>query len=359
MSWQKSVFKVLSVLFLLNLSSVYSKEHSEAERELDVTSMIMHHISDSHDFHIADWNGHAISFPLPIILWTDNGLVTFLSSEFHHNNDGTHIVERGGQKFLRYHGQIYYAQEGSSPLLLDKEQHPQNQRPWDFSVTKNVFTLFLVALLMFLVFVAMARSYRRRGMKAPRGGFGFLEAIVVFIRDEIAIPNIGRKKYERYMPYLLTIFFLIWFLNLFGLIPFFPFAGTLSNDILFTGFLACVTLLITLFSGNKNYWKHIFATPGVPVWLYPIIIPVELLGILTKPFSLMIRLFANITAGHIIILSLVSLVFVFGSYFVLPISVGFSLFINVVELLVAVLQAYIFTLLSALYIGQAVEEEHH
>lgn len=177
------------------------------------------------------------------------------------------------------------------------------------------------------------------------------------MRDDIAKPNIGEHKFEKYMPYLLTVFFLIWIGNLLGLIP--VISGTLTNDILFTGTLAVITFLITIFSGNKNYWKHVFATPGVPVWLLPIMIPVEILGLFTKPFALMVRLFANITAGHIVVLSLVSLIFVFKSVAVSPVSILFGLFINVLELLVAFIQAYVFTLLSALFIGQAVEEEHH
>ena len=321
--------------------------------------MIMHHISDSHEFHVADVGGKAISFPLPVILWTENGLVTFMSSEFHHDNDGKVVVERNGQKFVRYHEEIYYANvEGG--VTFDEKNKATNSRPLNFSITKNVFSLIVVSILMLAVFIPMANSYKKN-QKAPKGLAGFLEPLVLFVRDEIAIPQIGEKKYSGYMPYLLTIFFLIWFGNLFGLIPFFPFAGTLTNDILFTGFLATVTFLITLFSSNKHYWKHIFATPGVPFWLAPIMIPVEILGMFTKPFALMVRLFANITAGHIIILSLISLIFVFGTAWMSPVSILFALFINVLELLVAVLQAYVFTLLSALFIGRAVDghKAHH
>lgn len=279
-----------------------------------------------------------------------------MSSEFHHDNTGKVVVERKGQKFVRYHEEIYYANVDGG-ISYDKENHATNERPWNFSITKNVFSLFIIAILMLLVFVPMANSYKKN-QYAPKGIAGFLEPLVIFVRDEIAIPNIGEKKHAKYMPYLLTVFFLIWIGNLFGLVPFFPFSGTLTNDIIFTGFLATVTFLITLFSSNKNYWKHIFATPGVPFWLLPIMIPVEVLGMFTKPFALMVRLFANITAGHIIVLSLVSLIFIFGTVWVSPVSILFTLFIDVLELLVAVLQAYVFTLLSALFIGQAVEEHH-
>ena len=185
----------------------------------------------------------------------------------------------------------------------------------------------------------------------------FLEPLIVFVRDDIARPNIGEKDYKRYMPYLLTLFFFIWINNLIGLIPFFPFSANYTGNIALTMTLAVFTLLITNFSGKKYYWKHIL-TPPVPVALWPIMIPVELIGILSKPFALMVRLFANITAGHIIILSLVSLIFIFDTVLISPVSVAFVLFMNVLELLVAALQAYIFTLLSALFIGMAVEEHH-
>ena len=231
-----------------------------------------------------------------------------------------------------------------------------NARPLDFSITKNVVLLFLIALLMILAFVSVARSYKKNP-KAPKGFANLLETLIVFIRDEVAKPNIGDKKYQRYMPYLLTVFFFILIGNLLGLVPII--SGTLTNDIIFTGTLAVVTFLITTFSGNSHYWKHIFATPGVPLWLSPIMIPVEVIGMLTKPFSLMIRLFANITAGHIIILSLLGLIFTFTTVLISPVSVAFSLFISILELLVAFIQAYVFTLLSALFIGGAVAEEHH
>jgi F-type H+-transporting ATPase subunit a len=180
---------------------------------------------------------------------------------------------------------------------------------------------------------------------------------VVFVRDDIAKPNIG-DKYHRFMPYLLTIFFFIWINNLMGLIPFFPGGANVTGNIAFTLTLSVFTFIVTNVNGNKHYWKHIFATPGVPIAVLPIMALVEFIGIFTKPFALMVRLFANITAGHIIILSLVSLIFVFESVFISPISIGFGLFMNVLELLVAALQAYIFTLLSAMFIGGAVEEHH-
>ena len=346
-------------LFLVSLFPLQGfASANEAEDEpFQINKLIDEHVNDSHDFHVMDFNHHSYAIPLPVILWTDNGLVMFMSNAFEHDNEGKVVVERGGQKFVRHHEDIYYA-NAENTVSLDEKGQVTNARPLNFSITKNVFSMLLASALLLCLFISMARSYKKND-KAPKGLAGFLEPLVLFVRDDIAIPNIGEKYYARYMPYLLTVFFLIWVGNLFGLIPFFPFAGTMTNNILFTGILAVFTLLITLFSSKRNYWKHIFAPPGVPTWVLPIMIPIEVLSIFTKPFALMIRLFANMTAGHIIILSLISLIFIFGTVAISPVSVLFTLFMSTLELLVAALQAYVFTLLSALFIGQAVEEEHH
>ena len=351
-----SKYLFLSILaFPLGVFASPEQTQNPQEEE-SFTDVIMHHISDSHEYHLLDWQGTPVTLPLPIILWTENGLVTFLSSEFHHDDKGEVIVEKKGLYFVRVHGQIHYT-DANGTLSYNNDHKLENPRPLDFSITKNVVLLFLIALIMFLAFTAVARSYKKNP-KAPKGLAGLLEPIVLFVRDEIAIPNIGEKHYNRYMPYLLTVFFVIWVGNLFGMIPFFPFAGTVTNNILFTGMLALFTLILTVFSGNKHYWGHIFAPPGVPAWILPIMIPIELLSVFTKPFALMIRLFANMTAGHIIALSLISMIFIFNSVWVSPVSIIFTVFMQTLELLVAVLQAYVFTLLSALFIGQAVVEEH-
>jgi len=332
----------------------------EIEKEFNASELINSHIGDSHDFHIADWDGHPISFSLPVILWTNNGLEIFSSKKFHHDNLGHHVIDVNGQKLVRFKEVIFYADkfEAMTAEERDNGAFAFNARPLDFSITKNVFSMLMSAIILFLVFFAVARSYKKNP-NAPKGLAGFLEPLVTFVRDEIAIPNIGTKKYAKYMPYLLTIFFFIWINNLIGLIPFFPFSSNLTGNIYFTFVMAFITFVVTTLSGNKNYWGHIFNTPGVPVWLAPIMIPVEIIGMLTKPFALMIRLFANITAGHIIILSLVSLIFIFKTVAIGPVSGAFVLFMSVLEMLVAALQAYVFTLLSALFIGQAVEEHDH
>ena len=227
----------------------------------------------------------------------------------------------------------------------------------DFSITKNVFSMFLSVVIILLVFIKMGKGYKKRGAVAPKGMASFLEPIILFIRDDVAKPNLHNKT-DKYMPFLLTIFFFIWLNNIIGLVPIFPGSANLTGNISFTLSLAFITFLVTTFSANKSYWKHIFATPGVPIPLLIIMIPVEVLGMFTKPFALMIRLFANITAGHIIILSLVSIIFIFKSLAWSGLSVPFMLFMNVLELLVAFLQAFIFTMLAALFIGAAVEESH-
>lgn len=321
----------------------------------------MHHIKDSHEFHLFDLNGEAYSIPLPIILWTENGLVSFMASEFHHDDSGKVVVERNGQSFIKYHEEIYYASETQDAngnfLLLNAENHPENESPLDFSITKLVFSMFVSVLLLILIFGFSARAYHKNGV--PKGIAKFTEPLVVFIRDEVAIPNIGEKHYQKFMPFLLTLFFFIWINNVMGLIPFFPFSGNLSGNIAFTLVLAFITFVITTVVANKDYWKHIFWMPGVPVVLKPFLAIIEFMGIFIKPISLMIRLFANITAGHIIVLSLISLIFIFNTLWLSPVSIFFSVFISIIEVLVVAIQAYIFTMLSALYIGVAMEEHEH
>ena len=330
-----------------------------AEEEFNSVEMIMHHISDAHDFHFLDYTDsegveHAVSIPLPVILYTNNGLVCFMSSAFHHNDDGTYVVSKKGTNFVKYHEKIYQLNDGASSLEFDEQHHPLNAvKPIDVSITKNVFSMLLSLVLLLTLFGAAGKS-AKKNPGAPRGILAFLEPIIIFIREDIIIPNVGEKKYKSYIPYLITIFFFIFFNNLLGLIPG---GANVTGNIAVTLVLSVFTLLVTNFSANKAYWKHIFLPP-VPLALYPIMVPIEVIGVLTKPFALMIRLFANITAGHIIILSLISLIFVFKSIFIAPVSVGFVLFMYTLELLVALLQAYIFTLLSALFIGQAIEEHH-
>jgi F-type H+-transporting ATPase subunit a len=348
----------ISLFALTAQASENQKTNASSDEEFDPTAVIMHHISDAHDWHLWDkvdketGEKHGVSIPLPVIVWHKGQLDVFMSSAFHH---GEQTVVKGANEYALYHNKIYVAENGE--LTFDEHHHPTNTQPLDFSITKNVASMMFSALLLLAVFIPMGSKYKKGG-KVPSGLQGFMEPIILFIKEDIAQPNIGEHKYQRFLPYLITVFFFIWFNNMLGLIPFFPGGANLTGNIAVTFTLAAITMIITNVSGNKSYWKHVFATPGVPVWLAPIMIPVELIGILSKPFALMIRLFANITAGHIIVLSLISLIFIFKTIWIAPVSIAFVLFMDVLELLVALLQAYIFTLLSALFIGLAVQEHH-
>ncbi|WP_394349551.1 F0F1 ATP synthase subunit A [Salibacter halophilus] len=358
MQYFKGLLKSLVLIFLSATVAIQAQASQDEGKEFNPGDVIMHHIADSHGWHLWDYtdeNGekHAVSIPLPVILFHNGGLDMFMSSAFHH---GEEPVTKGDVTYIMHHSDIYIANEAGG-LDFDEEHHPTNAQPLDLSITKNVFMMLLSGVLLLVLFGGAARSYRKSTNGSPRGLASFLEPLVVFVRDDIAKPNIG-DKYHRFMPYLLTIFFFIWINNLIGLIPFFPGGANVTGNIAFTLTLSVFTFIVTNVNGNKHYWRHIFATPGVPIAVLPIMALVEFIGIFTKPFALMVRLFANITAGHIIILSLVSLIFVFESVFISPISIGFGLFMNVLELLVAALQAYIFTLLSAMFIGGAVEEHH-
>ena len=319
-------------------------------KPFDASSFILDHIADSHEWHLfTKKNGESVAIYLPVILFSkENGLDIFSSKKLAHGHEylGYKLMEEGDLK-----GKIVYV-NGSGTI---NEEH----FPLDFSMTKAVIGMLFAALIGLWLFLALSRSYKRTGISHPQGIQGFLEPVILFVRDDIAIPNIGEHKYEKYMPYLLSAFFFILINNLMGLIPFPPpFGANVTGNIAVTFVMAFCTFIITQFSGNKTYWKHIFAAPGVPFWLLPIMIPVEIIGIFSKPFALMIRLFANITAGHIIVLSLICLIFIFDSLAIAPVSIFFVIFMDCLELLVAFLQAYIFTLLSALFISLAVPEHH-
>lgn len=332
------------------------------EDQVDITKVAFEHILDSHSWHLWGEGHHSVSMPLPVILKTDAGIVTFMSSEFHHDAHGTVVVEKNGQRFVNYEETIYYASETANEhgqyLAITKNDRNEviveNNTPLDFSITKNVTQLFLTAILLILIFTSMASAYKKHGVtSAPKGKQSFLEPMVVFVRDEIAKENIG-PRYEKYVPYLLTVFFLVLINNFIGLIPI---SANLSGNITFTLVLSVVTLIVTNVSASKSYWKHIFLPK--PYFLWFILMPIEFVGVLTKPFALMIRLFANIAGGHIVVISLVGLIFIFKSIYIAPVSIAFTLFIDILECLVALLQAYIFTMLTALFIGSAMEDHSH
>ena len=370
--YKSSFFGLVFLLSLFSNLIVSSQEDGvheieSAEEEFNPQNMIIHHVLDAHEFHIIDWNQHPISIPLPVILWTDKGLTTFMSSEFHHDDSGNTVVNANDGKFVKLHEKIYQLDVNASAVKFDAEGHPTNASiPTDISITRNVFMMWISVLVLLLIFMTAARRYRKSENNVPSGIAGFVEPLIVFVRDEIGIPMIGENKYKKYMPYLLTIFFFIWINNIFGLIPILN-GANLSGNIAFTFTLAVFTFIITTFSGNKNYWKHIFWMPGVPIPMKIFLAPIEIIGMFVKPISLMIRLFANITAGHMVILIFVSFIFIFGkSGESIPGAVGgvvgaglLTLFMMAIELVVAFVQAFVFTILTASYIGAATEEHHH
>jgi len=301
--------------------------------------MIMHHISDDYSWHFFDIGGFHATLYLPVMVYKEGeGLIIFSSSRFSHGNHE--------YKGLIYdHGELKAADESVI---------------YDFSITKNVFAMLVSAILLIIILMQVAKTYKKREGMAPKGFQNFLEVIIIFLRDELAKPIIGESKYERFFPFLLTVFFFIWLNNLMGLLPG---AANVTGNIAVTAALALITFIITQVSGNKHYYQHIFWPPA-PFLVKFILIPVEILGMFTKPIALAIRLLANITAGHILIMSVLSLMFLFGAssafggFGVSILAVPFATFLYFLELLVALIQAYVFTLLSAVFIGMAVEEHH-
>lgn len=327
-----------------------TERKTEAKEKFNASAYILEHLADSHEWHLfTKADGESVAIYLPVILYTkEKGISLFSSKKLAHGHEykGFKLEEEGALK-----GKIVSVNEAG---VIDEEK-----LPLDLSITKTVVAMMSAALIGLIIFLSLARSYKKSGISYPKGMQSFLEPVILFVRDDIAIPNLGHK-YEKFMPYLLTAFFFILINNLMGLIPFPPpFGGNVTGNIAITFLLAFCTFIIIQFNGNKSYWKHVFATPGVPFWLLPIMIPVELIGLISKPFALMIRLFANILAGHIVILSLICLIFIFGTVWLSPVSIFFVIFMDFMELLVAFLQAYIFTLLSALFISMAVQEDHH
>jgi F-type H+-transporting ATPase subunit a len=330
-----SVVLLLLFVFGFAIDSKASEEEGHTE-EFDAKAVILHHVVDDHVWHL--WDGHYGTIYLPIIVYSDRGLDVFSSRNFY--DEHHHEVGYNGYKLEHNHISLV----GSDAFVLD------------LSITKNVAMLFINAALLLIVFLAVAKGARKNAGKAPKGIQSFFEPIVIFVRDEIVKPNIGHQ-YAKFLPYMLTLFFFILFGNLLGLLPG---AANLTGNIAVTLTLAVITFIITNVKGNKGYWSHIFWTPGVPLIIRFVILPVEIISIFTKPFALTIRLFVAITAGHIVLLSLISLAFIFQSVTVGFVSTAVVLFIDLIELLVAGIQAYVFTLFSSLYIGIAIaDHEHH
>lgn len=353
---------ILALLTSIFFSTSYASDKvsnvDKADEAFDPTEMIMHHIADAHVWHIVSWGEgdyqKHIQIPLPIILYDKGKVHFFLYSRFDHD---THIAESKGSYFLYHHGKIYNS-DTDGTVEYDHEGHIANSVPIDFSLKRNVWSMWLSIVLILWIFLTVAKSYKN-GPAKPKGIQAMMEPIIQFVNDDIVKMQIGEQKAHKFAPYLLTIFFFIWINNMIGLVPFFPGGSNFTGNISVTMVLAVFTFLITNINGSRSYWQHTLVAPGVPFFVKILMIPVEIIGLFTKPFALMIRLLANITAGHIIILSLVSLIFILKSIYIAPVSILLSIIMLVLELLVALLQAYIFTLLSALFIGMAVQEVEH
>ncbi len=328
------------------------KTEGHEAKAFNVTETILEHIKDDHSWHL--WGQTSLS--LPVILYTPKGFEVFSSAKFM-NEHHEHIAYKGNYEYKIIEGKVKIVKLVDATEAVDIEA---SKALWDFSITKNVASLFVSVLILLVVLLTAAGAYKKTGVtSAPKGVQSFMEPIVLFVRDEVAIPNIGKKKFAKYMPFLLTIFFLVLTNNFLGLIPFFPGGANVSGNIAFTMTLAVCVFIVVNLSANKSYWEHIFWMPGMHWSMKLFLAPIELIGVFTKPISLMIRLFANITAGHILVLSLICLIFIFKTVYASAIAVPFAVFIGLIELLVAFLQAYIFTMLSAMYIGMATEEHHH
>ncbi len=349
---------LLSVSAPLNLFAQHGEEtHETTEKKFQPGPFIFDHIADSYEWHVVTIGETHVSVPLPIILYSKTkGFHVFMSSNFHHGHETYKGFKIESDEASANKGKIVEILENGTvekPLV-------------NISITKNVVALFFSVALMLFMFISIAKSYKKNKGKAPKGMQSFFEPLIIFVRDDIAKASI-QKNPEKYMPYLLSIFFFIVLNNLLGLVPILPGGANLTGNITITLVLAVFTFVITTVKGNKAYWTHIFNAPGVPWWLkipIPLMPVVEIVGMFTKPFVLMVRLFANITAGHIIVLGFYSLIFIFGEknifagYGISIVSIAFTVFMMVLELLVAFIQAYVFTLLSALYFGMATEEHH-
>jgi F-type H+-transporting ATPase subunit a len=364
--------KEIFIIFILNIISMMlvsaNESHesvangSPAKQEFDAGKFILEHVSDSYEWHIVSFGHTHISIPLPVILYSKNpdlhdgeSFHVFMSSKFHHGE-------------VDYKGfRISKSKEFEGKIVELDAQGKEIGKPIDFSITKVVAEILVTVIILLWVFISMAAKATRNKDKAPTGMQNLLEPVIIFIRDQIAKPTIGDKKYEKYMPYLLTLFFFILLENMIGLIPFPPFGANVTGNIGVTMVLALFTFFITTISGNKHYWKEIY-NPDVPWWLkfpIPLMPIVELSGVITKPFVLMVRLFANMLAGHMIVTVFVSLIFIFGSimgaaagFGISVLSIAFSVFILLLDVLVSFIQAYVFTLLSALYFGMATADHH-
>jgi F-type H+-transporting ATPase subunit a len=366
-----------------------------------VADVIIHHVMDNHDWHITDIGETEIALHLPWIVYNSSkGLDFFMN---------THAMLEGDEHYLESHGNVYYVKSRTPIHTFNDLKNPAEKEELeklekarqgqvvvvhhtgvevttatgekkefehaevyelmegttvlDFSMTKTGLQILIVAIVMLLLFTSVARAYKKRDGMAPKGLQSFMEPLILFVRDDVAKPYL-HGKHEKFVPYFLTLFFFIWISNLFGLTPL---SSNIAGNTTITIMLAMITLILIIANSTKDFWMHILWFPGVPIWMKPLMFVVELMGFFTKPAALAIRLFANISAGHFMVLSLISLIFILGdngrsiggAVGIMPLSMAFSLFIFAVELIVAAVQAFVFSLLTAVFIGQAMETHAH
>jgi F-type H+-transporting ATPase subunit a len=363
-------FSVFLVSFFNPVLAQEDSAHKEAKNSFDAKEIIFGHVLNNHDFHIIDivhddGSIHPISIPLPVILYSkQRGLTSFMSSRFHHgeqNYDDYMMLTSEKIDKLKLDPTKYSAQD--IVAVDNKGLIDPSIRIYDISLTRNVVQMFIGLALFTWVMLVIARKYKfGQGVtSAPKGSQSLLEPVITFVRDEVAKPNLGPSS-DKYLPFLLTIFFFILINNIIGLIPG---SANVTGNIAFTVVLGVTSFVVILFSSDKYYWGHIFNPPDVPLGVKFILVPVEFISVFIKPFALIIRLFANMVAGHIIIICLISLIFIFGNmnkyagWGTVPFSVAFTIFIYFIEVLVAFIQAFIFAMLTAVFIGQAIEGKHH
>lgn len=367
-SYNLSKYRLVALIVALSISGFStfantSESHEEEKKGFDAKEVLLGHVKDAHDWHLFSLGETHVTLPLPVIIYSkEKGISAFSSAAFHHG----HEAHDGYRLVNKHYREEKGLEEAKYPderiIAVDANDNPTGAEIYDLSITKNITSMILAAVLLIWLMTSVAKAYITRGAKkAPKGMQSLLEPVIIFIRDEVVKPNIPGGNAERFAPFILTIFFFILINNLLGLLPG---SANVTGNIAVTFALALISFVVTTFSANKHFWAHTL-NPPVPGWVKPILVPVEIIGIFTKPVSLMIRLFANILAGHIIILSIISLVFIFGSlnkaagYGFLPITVLFNIVMMMLELLVAFIQAFIFANLTAVFIGQGMEQPHH
>lgn len=366
--------RILSLLLALLAFPVVAlcAEENDEKQEIKSGDILIGHVTDAHSWHLFDYSSkdgaeHAVAINLPVILLDNGSLELFSSKRFHH---GHATVQGKNHTFALVGGgvvkeEIVCVDPATGEPLLDEAG--KTLKPIDLSITKTACAIIIAVALLIWIVLHTAEQYKKRGTREPHGLQNLMEILILHVRDGIVEPVMG-KNTERFLPYLLTLFFFIFFCNILGLIPIFPAGANITGNIAVTAILALITFFIVNLNGNRHYWKDIFNTPGVPAWLkvFPLMPVVELVGVFTKPIVLMIRLFANMTAGHIVILGFIVIIFILSNTLGMAVggtvsvfSVLFALFISLLECLVAYIQAFVFTMLSALYIGMAVETPEH